>query len=226
MIPFRDSVKAATYPYVTVSLVIINSMIFLWQLSLTNREITFLFSNFGVIPAFFTQEGIFFTGLFTSLSLVTAIFLHGSWFHLLGNMLYLWVFGDNVEDKLGHVGFIFFYLIAGVVGSLAHILANPMSAIPTIGASGSIAGVLGAYMVFFPRAKVQALIPLIIIFTVIRIRAVYFLFLWFGIQLLNGLTVSGTGAQAVAWWAHIGGFLSGAIIGAYFRFWLPEHHDL
>jgi membrane associated rhomboid family serine protease len=201
-------------------------VIFLWQLSLANRELAFLFNNFGVVPALFTQGGIFFAGIYPSLSLLTAIFLHGSWFHLLGNMLYLWVFGDNVEGKLGHVGFFVFYLTAGVVGSLAHILANPASAIPTIGASGSIAGVLGAYMVFFPRAKVQAFIPLIIIFTVTRIRAIYFLFLWFAIQLLNGLTVLGTGAQAVAWWAHIGGFMAGATIGAFFRFWLPEHHDL
>lgn len=220
MIPLRDSVKSATYPYVTVSLVVLNVIIFIFQLTLGNRELTLLFNIFGVVPALFTEGGLL-AGLFPIMSLITAIFLHGSLLHLGGNMLYLWVFGDNVEDRLGHLGFIVFYLTAGIAGSLAHILANPTSAIPTIGASGSIAGVLGAYMVFYPRAKVQAFIPLIIIFTVTRIRAVYFLFLWFAIQLLNGITVIGTGA-AVAWWAHIGGFLTGAIIGAYFKYWLPE----
>ncbi|MDW7675590.1 MAG: rhomboid family intramembrane serine protease [Bacillota bacterium] len=225
MIPLRDSIKSTTFPYVTVSLVAINTLIFIFQITLNERQLIILFNNLGVIPAIFTQFSIvqiLLAGILPIGSLITSIFLHGSWLHLLGNMVYLWVFGDNVEDRLGHGGFFVFYLVAGVIGSLAHILANPMSSIPTIGASGSIAGILGAYLVFYPRAKVQALIPLIVIFTVTRIRAVYFLFIWFFIQVLNGITVMASGAQAVAWWAHIGGFLAGAIIAAYFKLGLPE----
>ncbi len=224
MIPLRDSIKSSMYPYVTVSIVVINTVVFVLQNFLSIRELNIFFQVFGVIPAYFTQLTLFQllgAGLFPMFSLITAIFIHGSWLHLISNMIYLWVFGDNVEDKLGHLGFLVFYLVVGMVGSFAHILANPDSTIPTIGASGSIAGVLGAYLIFYPKAKVQAIIPLLIIYTITRIRAVYFLILWFALQLLNGVTLMAAGT-AVAWWAHIGGFLGGAAIALFFSYQLYQ----
>jgi membrane associated rhomboid family serine protease len=144
--------------------------------------------------------------------LLTSTFLHGGLLHLLGNMLYLWVFGDNVEDRLGHGGYLLFYLAAGAAGSIAHIISNPQSTIPTIGASGAIAGILGAYLLFFPRARVLTLIPIGFFITTAYVPAPLFLFIWFILQVINvsfaGLTA---GAQTVAWWAHIGGFVFGFI---------------
>lgn len=217
MIPLRDSVKSSVYPYVTVALIVVNVTVFLLQIFFDIATLNQLFTLFGVIPTLFTRLTLIelFFNPFPILSLLTAIFLHGSWLHLLSNMLYLWIFGDNVEDRLGHGGFLVFYLITGVVGSLSHILANPASTVPTIGASGAIAGVLGAYLVFYPRAKVQAIIPLVFIYTITRIRAIYFLFIWFVLQILNGITMMSSSGTDVAWWAHIGGFAAGALLALY-----------
>jgi membrane associated rhomboid family serine protease len=147
------------------------------------------------------------------------MFLHGGWFHLLGNMLYLWVFGDNVEDRIGHGGYLLFYLAAGAAGSLSHIAANPQSAVPTIGASGAIAGILGAYFIFFPRAKVLTLIPIGIFITTAYLPAYLFLVLWFFLQVFNAfLSGLSTATETVAWWAHIGGFVLGFAVGAFTLF--------
>lgn len=145
------------------------------------------------------------------LTLLTCIFLHGGWMHFLGNMWFLYVFGDNVEDRVGHFGFALMYAGTGVLASLAHFIAAPESAIPTIGASGAIAGVMGAYAWLYPNAKVQAVLPLIVIIQVFTLPAPVFLGIWFAIQMFSGLSQSGAGA-GVAWWAHIGGFVAGIVI--------------
>ncbi|MGF7185572.1 membrane associated rhomboid family serine protease [Desulfitispora alkaliphila] len=214
MFPLRDSIASESTPYVTISLIVINVIVFIFQFTLSENQLHNLINLFGVVPADFTGISIFqilLGGLFPFISLFTAMFLHGGIIHLFGNMIYLWVFGDNIEDRIGHLGFLVFYLTAGVAGSFFHILTNPTSTVPTIGASGAVAGVLGAYFLLYPKAKVQALVFLGFIFTVTRIRAVYFLFLWFVLQFINVLS-STQGTQPVAWWAHIGGFAVGAMI--------------
>ena len=208
MIPLRDSMRPLRYPYVNILLIFINIALFIYQLSLGSEELAELFLRFGVIPHnFLALQGYSISPLFTS------IFLHGGWFHLLGNMLYLWVFGDNVEDLMGHRSYLLFYLLAGMAANLTHIAANPQSAVPTIGASGAIAGVLGAYFILFPRARVLTLIPIGFFLTTARLPAILFLFLWFFLQLFNALFAAAAAAQMVAWWAHIGGFLAGILAG-------------
>jgi membrane associated rhomboid family serine protease len=148
--------------------------------------------------------------------LTTTMFLHGGWMHLLGNMLYLWIFGDNIEDRVGHVKYLIFYLIAGYAATISHVYLLPNSTVPMVGASGAIAGVLGAYFILFPRAKVLTLLPIFIFITFVRIPAVLFLGFWFLLQVFNQTMVSSPDAQSVAWWAHIGGFAAGAILIKFF----------
>lgn len=214
MIPLRDSLRPLRYPYVNILLILVNIVLFIYQTSLGSEKIAELFFRFGVIPHhFLAPQG------YSILPLFTSIFLHGGWLHLLGNMLYLWVFGDNVEDMMGHRNYFVFYLLAGLIANLAHIAANPQSTIPTIGASGAVAGILGAYFVLFPRARVLTLIPLGFFLTTARLPAVLFLFLWFFLQLFNALFAAAAAAQMVAWWAHIGGFLAGIIAGLFTLFY-------
>jgi membrane associated rhomboid family serine protease len=210
MIPLRDSVRPQKYPYINVLLIFLNIALFIYQLSLTETELIELFYQYGVIPEkFLLLQGV------DWFPLMSSMFLHGGWFHLLGNMLYLWVFGDNVEDRLGHAGYLFFYLAAGATGGLSHIITNPQSSVPTIGASGAVAGILGAYFILFPRAQVLTLIPIGFFITTAHLPAVLFLFLWFFLQLFNAIVAGVTPAtQMVAWWAHIGGFVLGSLVGA------------
>ena len=209
MIPLRDSVRPKKYPYINILLISLNIAAFIYQLSLTEAELMGLFYRYGIIPEkFLLLQGA------SWFPLMSSMFLHGGWFHLLGNMLYLWVFGDNVEDRLGHSGYLLFYLAAGVTSGLTHIFTNPQSAIPTIGASGAVAGILGAYFVLFPRARVLTLIPIGFLITTAHLPAVLFLFLWFVMQIFNALLAGVTAAtQTVAWWAHIGGFVLGFLVG-------------
>lgn len=211
MIPLRDSLRSRSFPIVTILLILANFYLFWQELSLSEHALDRFVHSYGVIPAritdVFAHEGISW-GL---LPLVTAMFLHGGWLHLLGNMLYLWVFGDNVEDRLGHVNFLVFYLAAGVAGNLAHIGADPASTIPAIGASGAVAGVLGAYFIWYPGARILTLVPIFIFISFVEIYAIFYLFLWFGLQLISGLVSLAVPGSAVAWWAHVGGFLAGII---------------
>jgi membrane associated rhomboid family serine protease len=154
------------------------------------------------------------------LPVVTAMFLHGGWLHLGGNMLFLWIFGDNVEDRLGRLGFLLFYLAAGVAATALQIVLNPTSLVPTLGASGAIAGVLGAYVVLYPRAQVLTLVPLGLFMTTLRVPAVLYLLIWFGLQALQGVSSLATARAdtgGVAWWAHVGGFALGVVVGAVLR---------
>jgi membrane associated rhomboid family serine protease len=217
VIPLSDNVPSRRRPWITYLIIALNAGIFLHQLSLPGGELAQLLATYAVIPA---RVGgplmLLFPDRWPALvPLVTAAFLHGSWVHVGGNMLYMWIFGDNVEGSMGSLRFLLFYLLAGALGNLAHVVANPHSVVPTIGASGAVAGVLGAYLLMFPHARVLALVPLGLFFTVAEIPAVVFLLIWFLLQLLSGITAFG--AQTVAWWAHIGGFLAGMILVLWFR---------
>src|SRR5512135_1147033 len=208
LLPLRDDNPTSRFPYVTVALIAANVLVFLTQ-AVTPHGLEQAAVRFGAIPYAITHfrtvavEG----GLPPLLTLLTSLFLHGSLLHLGGNMLYLWIFGNNIEDVLGPVRFVLFYLAAGMAAALTQVLAMPGSRVPMIGASGAIAGVLGAYMIVFPRARVKTLLFLFIYVTVVPLPAGLFLAFWFALQLLN----VGLGG-GVAWFAHIGGFLTGIVL--------------
>jgi len=215
MIPLRDENPAQSVPVVTRGLIVVNCVAFIYEITLGRGLRDFLF-EWGLVPArlsgalHFGEESV--TG--PALTLLTSTFLHGGWLHLLGNMWYLWIFGDNIEDRLGKLRFLFFYLLAGVTAGVIHYVSNPASRYPTVGASGAIAAVLGAYAVTFPRARVITLVPIFLFFQVMALPALVVLGLWFVYQFLIGTLAlawgTGTGG-GVAWWAHIGGFAFGAL---------------
>jgi membrane associated rhomboid family serine protease len=211
MIPLKDDTPARAFPFLTLSLIGLNAALYIYGLILGPQKSEFFIMRTAVIPYEITgfvdiePENIV-TPPFTLLS---AMFVHGGAFHLLGNMLYLWIFGDNIEDRLGRMQFIVFYISTGVVASLSHIALNPSSTVPMIGASGAVAGIMGAYFVFYPRSKVITLVYFVFYLQLIRIPAVVFLGLWFLTQLLYGATVGG----GIAWYAHVGGFAAGAATG-------------
>jgi membrane associated rhomboid family serine protease len=217
MIPLKDDNPTQTFPLITIGLVAINILIYVYQLTLSSEGLeTFLF-RYGAIPGRlihpFGGDQVFPRSIPFGLTIFSSMFLHGGMFHLLGNMLYLWIFGNNVEDYLGHVKYIIFYLISGFFAAFIHTLSDLNSPIPMIGASGAIAGVLGAYLVLFPRANVSTLFIFIIFFKIIKVPAVLILGLWFLLQLLNAGTVGGS----VAWYAHVGGFLTGVVLIRIFK---------
>ncbi|MFQ5398304.1 MAG: rhomboid family intramembrane serine protease [Anaerolineae bacterium] len=211
MIPISDNQPRRRTPIVTYLLIGLNMYLFLVQLSQGPAMEAFVY-RWGVVPARLAQWAQHPVVLIT---LVTSMFLHGGWLHLLGNMLYLWIFGDNVEDRLGHGRFLLFYLAGGVAAGLVQAFFTAGSPLPAIGASGAVAAVLGAYMVLYPAARVHVLIPLFFWFTTVSVPAVFALGLWFISQFFNGLFSLGmTAAYAggVAWWAHVGGFIMGAYV--------------
>lgn len=217
MIPIGDDVPGERFPFLTYILIGLNVLVFLFQLSLPQAELRGVILTWGVTPrelaAWSAQPWVLAT-------LVTSLFLHGGWFHLIGNMLYLWIFGNNVEDRMGHVGFLLFYLLCGIAASLAEVFLKPGSALPTIGASGAIAGVLGAYFLLYPRAKVILLIPVFLFFFfTVQVPAVLVLGLWFVMQLFSGVSQLGIGTESggVAYWAHAGGFIAGMVLMPLFR---------
>jgi membrane associated rhomboid family serine protease len=211
MIPLRDDNPAHTTPVVTRALILMNVLVFVFELALGPQRGAFVVS-WAVIPA---RIMAVFGGIEPSTSLATTLsfmFLHAGWLHLLGNMWYLWIFGDNVEDRMGHVGFLAFYLASGVASAVMQIAINPGSPIPTVGASGAIAGVLGSYLVLFPRAKVVTLVPIVFFLQIVALPAVLVLGLWFVFQFFSGAFALGGAGGGVAWWAHIGGFLFGMAV--------------
>lgn len=218
MIPLKDINRTQTFPAVTLLLVAVNATSFLYQLTLGSGPLlTGFFYQFGLVPRMLLSFGYWQeTGVLLGLStLLTSMFIHGGWMHFLGNMLYLWVFGDNVEEWLGSVRFLLFYLVCGFLAALLQIVVNPGSQIPMIGASGAISGVLGAYLVLFPGARVLTFVPILFFFYLVRLPALLFLGLWFFLQFINGavsLTVGEFSTGATAWWAHIGGFLAGLVL--------------
>jgi membrane associated rhomboid family serine protease len=217
MIPLRDVIPSGTTPYVTVTLIVVNVLAFAYQFLLGDEVQNFVYA-FGLVPARFTWATVF-----------TSMFLHGGLMHAGGNMLYLWIFGDNVEDRMGHGRFLVFYLLCGIAASLAQTWSSPESAVPMVGASGAIAGVMGAYFVLYPKSRIVTLVPIFIFFQVIEVPAILFLGIWFLMQFVSGLgsvaqTASSGGAHmagGIAFWAHVAGFVAG-FVGVWI-FKRPEH---
>ncbi|MDL1956980.1 MAG: rhomboid family intramembrane serine protease [Candidatus Desulfofervidus auxilii] len=228
MFPLKDTIPSRTFPWVTISLIIFNVLVFFYQISLGPYVEKFVFI-YGVVPKryfLYSSLNYFFDKY---IPLFTSMFLHGGWFHLIGNMWYLWIFGDNVEDAVGHKRFLIFYILCGIGAALCHIYTHPHSTIPTIGASGAVSGVMGAYYVLFPYSRIITLVPVFLFLTLIEIPAVFFLFFWFMIQFFKGtfaILTPGIFYEGVAWWAHIGGFICGIILVFFFRKkrrrWFPD----
>lgn len=213
MIPIKENIRSRRFAIVNYSLIILNVLVFGLQL-LQGSNLDNFVTRFAFIPAQIS------TGLDAGdlLRIFTSMFMHGGWMHLIGNMLYLWIFGDNVEDALGHFGYLVFYLMAGFLAALTHFFFNPQSLVPTVGASGAIAGVLGAYMVFYPSSRVYTFIPIGFFSRLTLVPAFVVLGLWFVLQLFNGFLSIGAADQGgVAFWAHIGGFVFGLVIGLLFK---------
>jgi membrane associated rhomboid family serine protease len=205
MFPIRDHNPSGRTPYVTITLVAINILVFLgYFLPLSEFELNLFFRDWGLVPARLR----FGDGYET---ILTSMFLHGGWMHLFGNMLFLWIYGDNLEDRFGHAGFLVFYLAAGFAAAGLQIYADVDSRLPMVGASGAIAGVMGGYLLLFPRAKVDVLFIFIIFFRIFAIRAWIVLGLWFAIQLIFGVSTP-TDGGGVAYWAHAGGFMAGLLM--------------
>ena len=232
MIPLGDSVPRRRFPWITYTLIALNVLVFLIELSY-GRRVTILFHKYGVVPA---QLWHWQQNPAVLLTLITSQFLHGGWYHIIGNMIYLWIFGDNVEDQMGYGRYLLFYLISGVIAALVQAAMTPMSTVPLIGASGAISGVLGAYMLFFPRGKVFLGIPLFFFLYIVDVPAVIALGYWFISQYLNGLLSLAANASGafqyggVAWWAHVGGFVAGLALGPLFRerhpaYFFPYDYD-
>jgi membrane associated rhomboid family serine protease len=222
MIPLRQTHPSRVRPVVNRVIVGANVALFFVQLFMGSAAER-LIDTFGFIPLRLHHPELYgYTRWEVSITLITSLFLHGGLVHLFGNMIYLWVFGDAVEDAFGHIGYLFFYIAAGVIGSVTHTIIFPGSPIASIGASGSIAGVLGAYLVLRPDARIVTLFPLVIYWAMVEVRAAFFLPVWFLMQFFNGfLTLAAArGTQEVAgiaWWAHIGGFIFGALVASGYR---------
>ena len=219
MIPLRDENPSGTPPIVTIAFIVACVLVFLWQLSFGPQGGQRIVYALGVVPAVLLGQG----QLPPELSLVspwmtifTSMFMHGGWMHLIGNMLYLWIFGDNVEDSMGHGRFVVFYLLCGIAAVFAQALPEPGSTVPMIGASGAISGVLGAYLLMYPHARVLVVIPFGFYFHPMRIPAGLVLVLWFGLQLLSNVMAQ-PGQGGVAFRAHIGGFVAGMILIPLFK---------
>ena len=218
MIPFKDDNPSRTFPFVTIGLIVANIIVFLWEM-MTPAEGEQIALLYGAIPhnliTFHSAQQV------SPLeSVFTSMFLHGGFLHVGGNMLYLWIFGDNIEDELGHFRFLLFYLFSGIAAVYVYAMTDPKSMLPMIGASGAISGVLGAYILLFPRAKVHTLLFFGFFWQVVRIPAVFVIGFWILLQVLSGFLNAGSLHHGgVAWFAHVGGFLAGLVT---IKLWLPQ----
>jgi len=204
MIPLRDTIRSNSTPVVTILIILANVLVFLYMLTLDPYSQNHFIADYALTPSRLHLSAI-----------VTSMFLHGGWMHLIGNMWFLWVYGDNVEDVLGHGKYLAFYLLCGVAAALTQYAVSPDSHVPTLGASGAIAGVMGAYLIKFPHSRILTLIPIFFFFTTIEIPAVLILLYWFALQFFSGIGSVGysqVSQGGVAWFAHIGGFISGMIL--------------
>ena len=222
MIPLRHTLPTHGAPIVNRAIVAVNAVVFIVLLFLGPRSESFI-NLFGFIPGRLTNPAAYgFAPWEVAITLVTSLFLHGGIVHLFGNMIYLWVFGGAIEETIGHLRYFVFFVVCGVIGSLTHTLIFPHSPVPSIGASGSIAGVLGAFLVLHPRARIATLFPLVVYWAIAEVRSALFLPVWFAMQFFNGFLALAAAAHTqqaagIAWWAHVGGFLFGAIVGAIYR---------
>src|SRR5712691_2720062 len=204
MIPLRSSERTYSTATVTLTLIAINLLVFFYELSLSGWRLNYFIASYGIVPDHFN---IF--------SLLTSMFIHGGFLHILGNMWFLWVFGRGIEDVLGHAKFLFFYLACGLAAGIIHVLVNASSPVPTVGASGAIAGVMGAYLIKFPRARIVTLVFIVVFFITVDIPAAFLLLYWFALQFVTGLGSIGESQVSqgdVAWFAHVGGFVAGMIL--------------
>lgn len=218
MIPLHDDNPTEIKPVLTVAIIATCVLVFLWQLSHGAQGPVIIYA-LGVIPAVLlgqAQLPVELDWVAPGATVFTSMFLHGGWMHLIGNMLFLWIFGNNIEDAMGHVKFLLFYLLCGVAAVFAQALPDIASTTPMVGASGAISGVLGAYLLLYPRANVLVLIPLGFIFTTVRLKAVWVLGIWFAIQFFSSITVQQDGG-GVAFGAHIGGFIAGMALVPFFK---------
>jgi membrane associated rhomboid family serine protease len=213
MFPLYDTVRSRRFPLINVVLILINVLAFLYQIQMDPSALKEFIFEWGLIPArLLADPSSAWKTIFTSM------FLHGGWFHIINNMWVLFIFGDNVEARMGGIRYLIFYLLSGVAAVLLQAYVLPSSDVPMIGASGAVAGVLGAYLILFPHSRIASLVPILFIFTIIEIPAVIFLLFWFVSQLYSGLfAIQGGGGSGIAWWAHIGGFLFGIIMVFFFR---------
>ncbi len=203
MIPLRDVIPSRTVPFFTVTIIIINALAWFFELSLSEDDLAAFLRTFGVVPARLETP-----------TLVTSMFLHGSWSHVIGNMLYLWIFGDNVEDRMGHGRFLIFYFLCGFLAAYGQVLMDPTSQLPLIGASGAIAGVMGAYLVLYPHSRVLTVITLLFFWEVVEVPAIALLGFWFVMQLFSAGAIAATASTqggGVAFAAHVAGFVAGAL---------------
>lgn len=224
MFPIRDHNPSTRVPYVTYAIMAINILVFVLNFPKYGNERLLLafYSDYAAVPAWVTQGEHLYT-------VITSMFLHGGFMHLFGNMLFLWIFGDNIEDSFGHIGFLIFYLVCGVIATYSHILMEPTSTTPLVGASGAIAGVMGAYMLLFPKARVDVIIILIIYIRYVAVPAFVVLLIWIALQVFG--VFSAQGAGGVAYGAHLGGFAVGVLLTIpYFlrhggmRFWFQNDY--
>jgi len=215
--PILDSVPSRSVPVVTRTLIIANVVVFFFELSLPREAVEQVFYLFGIVPARFTHpEWAAFVGFPINdyWPLLTHQFLHGGWLHIIGNMWTLWIFGDNVEDRMGPLRFTLFYLICGIVAAATHILTQPDATVPTVGASGAIAGVLGAYLLLFPTARLVVMFPVLFVPFFFELPAILYLVMWFFLQLFSGAfaLADPNHVGGIAWWAHVGGFVAGLVL--------------
>ncbi len=209
MIPLRDNIRPQVFPFVTYALIAANLAVFAYEFALGSALEPF-FQRYGIVPAVWSRPEPWLSGRL--LPLLTSMFLHGGFMHALSNVWVLYIFGDNVEDRLGHSRFLLFYVLTGLAAGLFHLVTNPGSPVPTIGASGAIAGVMGGYFLLFPHARVSTLVPVFLYAEVIEVPAVVFLGLWLLTQLYSGVMSLGARFGGIAWWAHVGGFAAGLLL--------------
>jgi len=212
MFPLYDTVRSRKFPLITLTLILANILAFLYELQLDPAALKEFIFAWGLVPARLISKPDT-----TWITFFSSMFLHGGWFHIISNMWVLFIFGDNVEAGMGKIRYLIFYLLSGVAAGLLQSYIQPSNTTPMIGASGAIAGVLGAYLILFPRSRIASLVPILFIFTIVEIPALLFLIFWFFSQLYSGLfAVQGGGGSGIAWWAHIGGFLFGILMVSFF----------
>ena len=212
MIPLYDTARSHKFPLITVALIVANVLAFLYESQMDKPTLQGFIYTWGLIPSRFLGDPS--AGW---LLILTSMFLHGGWFHIINNMWVLFIFGDNVEAGMGRIRYLIFYLLCGAAAALLQSYILPASDRPMIGASGAIAGVLGAYLILFPRSRIASLVPLFFIFTIVEIPAFIFLLFWIGLQVYSGLfSIQGGGGSGIAWWAHIGGFIFGVLMVSFF----------